>query len=100
MTDNPILGMTPAQMLAAYDDFMSGKSIRGDAERVAKAVSQAAAYASTAYDMGMGGGQDGHALARSFLLALIDPLHADLDYLRADPASGAVERAKREKVNG
>ena len=99
MADSPILGMTPAQMLAAYDDFMSGKHISGDTERVAKAVSRAAAYASTAYDMGMGGGQDGHALARSFLIALIDPLHADLDYLRADPASGAVERSKREQDN-
>ena len=35
-------------------------------------------------------------LALSFLLALIDPLHPDLDYLRAVPASGAIERAKRE----
>ena len=37
------------------------------------------------------------ALMRAFLIALIDPLHPDLDYLRADPASGA---AAREARNG
>ena len=37
------------------------------------------------------------ALLRALLTALIDTLHPDLDYLRADPASGA---AAREASNG
>ena len=35
------------------------------------------------------------ALLRAFLQALIDPLHPDLDYLRADPAAGAKAREGR-----
>lgn len=38
-----------------------------------------------------------HALLRAFLTALIDPLHPDLDYLRAVPAAGA---KAREANNG
>ena len=38
------------------------------------------------------------AMVRSFLTALIDPLHYDLDYLRADPASGAAAREAAGRV--
>lgn len=36
-------------------------------------------------------------MARSFMTAIIDPLHPDLDYLCADPAAGA---AALEAHNG
>ena len=104
MADNPILGMTPAQMLAVHDGFMSGKRLSDEEKLQADHVFTAAAFGAEAFDKAAAHGltADGApvALLRAFLLALVDPLHADLDYLRADPASGAVERAKREEVNG
>lgn len=34
-------------------------------------------------------------MLRAFLLALIDPMHPDLDYLRADPQAGIAAREGR-----
>lgn len=88
--------MTPQQLLDAVENF----GITPDSASPANSVLLAGAFAAQAFEK-----MAAHAitrdsapmeLARTFLLALIDPLHPDLDYLRADPASGAVERAKRE----
>ncbi|WP_417724606.1 cell division protein ZapB [Salipiger sp.] len=82
-------------MLACYDKDMSGTKPTEAEREVALAVALASSFAAYAYEQGMPGGQNAHALARSFLLALIDPLHPDLDYLRADPPSGQTARDAR-----
>jgi hypothetical protein len=80
------------KLLEAHDAFLSGHPLtEGQSER-ARSVAQAACFAAAAYNAGGEGGQNIAALARAFLLALIDPMHSDLDYLRADPASGRVAR--------
>ncbi|MCD9147783.1 hypothetical protein [Pseudophaeobacter flagellatus] len=80
-------------MLDAVDADMSGKKLTEDQRELQKAATAAGAYAAAAYEAHVPkGGGECHALTRSFLLALIDPTHADLDYLRADPASGAAVR--------
>lgn len=87
MSDHP-----PSELLAAYDAFLSGAPITAGGEALARAVSLAACFAAAAYDNATPMGHANHALARSFLLALINPAHPDLDYLRADPATGAAAR--------
>lgn len=87
--------LTPQQMLCAYDAFMGGDQISEHEKQVSGAVAIAASFGSVAYDNGYDSDQATHAMARAFLLALVDQLHPDLDYLRADPASGAIERAAR-----
>lgn len=42
-------------------------------------------------------GGEGYALTRAFLLALIDPLSEDLDYLRGNPAAGPIAREERKQ---
>lgn len=60
----------------------------------------AACFAAQAYEVALASPltADGApaALLRALLAALIDPMSADLDYLRADPASGAAARASAE----
>lgn len=73
--------------LKAYDAFMSG----GPVTETSRAICTASAFAAEAF-MRSGGGAEGHALARAFLLALIDPSSEELDHLRTDPASGKVAR--------
>lgn len=93
--------MTPVQMLDAYDRFMRGAEITAQDHVTSRAVAHASAFAAGAHIIAGESDQGTHALCRSFLLGLIDPLHPDLDYLRRDPASGSVERAKREvQANG
>jgi hypothetical protein len=79
-------------MLAAYDGYMAGEKITAEQHETETTVARAASFAAAAYERGMPGGQNVHALARSFLLALIDPDHPDLDYLRIDPATGQTAR--------
>jgi hypothetical protein len=88
--------MTPMQVLEAYDSFMIGAGPTPEGRAVSKSVALAAVFGVEAYEKAIDSNQGAHAMARSFLLALADPLHPDLDYLRIDPASGAVERAARE----
>lgn len=73
----------PATFLFAYDRFMSGMPIEPEIKTVADAVARAARFGAAAYEMALDADQGAHALARSFLLALTDPGHLDLDYLRA-----------------
>lgn len=79
------------RLLEAYDAFMSGNDMDAEATEKFKAVCAAISFGAAAYERGHGE-QAGHAMGRSFLLALIDPSHPDLDYLRADPAAGEVAR--------
>ena len=90
--------MTPQQLLEVYDKFMSAEPITDAEKEITERTALAAIFGAEAYEKGIDANQGTHAMLRSVLLALIDPLHPDLDYLRADPASGALERAKREEV--
>lgn len=86
--------MTPQEMLDAYDKFMSG----GEETEEARTVVVAALMAAAAYERALGSKAGVDAMARAFLLASIDPLHPELDYLRADPASGEVARSATNKL--
>lgn len=78
-------------LLESYDAFMAGVEMdQKDTERF-KAVCAGISFGAAAYEAGHGH-QAAHAMGRSFLLAIIDPTHPDLDYLRADPKSGEVAR--------
>lgn len=80
-------------MLNALDAFMGGEDLTEEQRELEKAATAAGTYAAAAYDAHTPkAGGEYHALTRAFLLALIDPTHADLDYLRADPAAGAAAR--------
>ena len=78
-------------LLASYDAFLAGGPMDSESLERFAAVSRAASFGAAAYERGYGD-QSTHAMARSFLLALINPAHPDLDYLRADPKSGEVAR--------
>ena len=82
------------ELLDSYDAFMAAEDM--DAERMehCNAVCAAISFGAAAFVRGMGC-QAGHAMGRAFLLALIDPLHPDLDYLRESPESGEVARLAR-----
>ena len=88
--------MTPQQLLEVYDKFMAAEPITDAEKRIVDAVTVAASFGAEAYEMGMGAHQGATSMIRATLLALIDPLHPDLDYLRTNPALGPEERAKRE----
>lgn len=80
-----------AELLKSHDDFLSAAKMDRDSVERSEAVSRAICFAAAAYDRGHGH-QAMHAMGRSFLLALVDPAHPDLDYLRADPKSGEIAR--------
>jgi len=72
--------------LIAYDAFMSGAEITHEQEALARRVAVAGCFGAEAYERGIDANQGTHAMARSFLIALIDPSGTDLDYLRASAA--------------
>lgn len=80
-----------AELLKSHDDFLRAAPMDDESLERSKAVSRAISFAVEAYDRGHGH-QAMHAMGRAFLLALIDPAHPDLDYLRADPKSGEIAR--------
>ena len=88
-----------AELLAVYDGFMQGAKLTETQHEMQKAISAAGCFAAAAFEQAPSGGSDLHALTRSFLLALIDPTHPELDYLRADPAAGAVARDAAERLS-
>ena len=90
--------MTLKQLLEIYDKFMAAEPITDAEKEISDAVAVASCFGAAAYEAGMDAHQGAHAMLRSVLLALIDPLHPDLDYLRTNPALGPEERAKREEV--
>lgn len=87
-----------AEMLLAWDTWFNGIG-SGDRE-AADRLSISAAFAAQAFEFAASNGITSDsapmALLRAFLQSLIDPLHPDLDYLRADPASGDTARAARD----
>lgn len=79
------------ELLDSYDAFLAAMDMDdADMERFHD-VCAAMNFGAAAYEAGHGH-QAAHAMGRAFLLALIDPSHPDLDYLRADPKSGEVAR--------
>lgn len=81
-------------LLDAYDEFMRG----GENSELVRTVVNAAVFAAAAYEKHGRGDVGTHAIARTFLLAAMDPTHHELDYLRADPASGEVARSATKKL--
>ncbi len=68
-------------ILTTYDAHMAGGQSVPD--EVANRIARGAAFGAAAYEVGMSGGQDVHALLRATLLGIIDPADPALDYLRA-----------------
>lgn len=85
---------TAAELIKSHDDFLSAKEMTSDGVEQSRAVALASCFAAAAYDR-----RHEHeaidVLGRVFLLALVDPAHPDLDYLRADPKSGEIARLAR-----
>lgn len=80
-------------LLKAVDAFMDGDKLTDAQNELQKSAFIAGSFAGAAYDTHVPkSGGEYHALTRAFLLALIDPTHEDLDYLRADPSSGSAAR--------
>jgi len=84
--------LTASELLTAYDKFLSGAPISRADEATARTVAIAACFGVAAYDAQPNQETATNAMVRSFLLALINPAHSDLDYLRADPAAGDATR--------
>jgi hypothetical protein len=81
------------EALDRYDAFMAGQDLSPFDKVAADRVARAACFAAEAYKQTGPDEESGvHALARAFLLAMVDPLDEQLDYLRADPASGQKAR--------
>ena len=88
--------MTPTQMLDVHDRHLGAEPISEVQRLAADQIALAGAFAAEAfkrYPLCEGGAIA--ALTRSFLLALIDPLHPDLDYLRRRPDLSDQARADR-----
>lgn len=99
MTDD--LKQSAKGALKALDGFMSGAEVTAEQKDLESKVTIAGSFAAAAYDHHLPkGGGEYHALTRAFLLALIDPLHPDLDYLRSDPMAGKVLRDERAPAGG
>jgi hypothetical protein len=87
-----------SKMLDAIEGFMGGKQLSAEQNNLQERVFKAGIYAAAAYDAHVPkSGGEGYILTRAFLLALIDPLHEDFDYLRSDPRSG--EQARQARRN-
>lgn len=84
---------TPTTLLAAYDRFIAAAELTEAERAMADRVAKAASFGAAAYEMAIDQDHGAHCIARAFLAALIDPMRADLDYLRRDPESGAAARA-------
>lgn len=91
------MGNAP-QYLEAYQAFIDGDKLTDAEIELSRATMVAGCFAAQAYEIGMAGGSDIHALTLAFLQALVDPSHPSLDYLRADPASGQVARDASARV--
>ena len=82
-----------ATLLATYDKFLSGAQISEAEEGTARLIMRAASFGAAAYDASwLCDGQRTHAMIRSVLIALIDPMDARLDYLRAEPDAAVAAR--------
>lgn len=79
-------------MLSNETAFMSGLPFDADLQIL---VARAAVFGAAAYEAAPCDDSGTYAMVRSILTALIDPLHPDLDYLRADPKAAIEARASR-----
>lgn len=61
-------------------------------DELSKRTANASIFAAAAYERAGGGEAGTYALRRAFLTAMVDLMHPDLDYLRADPAAAGVAR--------
>jgi len=67
-------------LLEIHDGFLAGRDVDMDA---AKSLGLASAFGAQAFAVYTHMDAAPSAMTRAFLLALIDPMHPDLDYLRA-----------------
>ncbi len=88
--------MDPQFMLTSFDAFMAGEPLTAEQVRANQSFRDAIVYAAAAYDMQPHPHEAVSDMGRAFLAALIDPLDARLDYLRADPTAGEEARNKRK----
>lgn len=70
------------EALDAYDAFFRGDKLTRKQKDLAKRVAVASAFGAAAYNRGIDPDQATHAMVRSVLVAIQDPMHSDLDYLR------------------
>lgn len=92
--DTPAAGIRDAaqMLLALHDGFLAGRDVdMADA----KTVGIASAFAAQAYAVCPHRDAAPSAMTRAFLMALIDPMHPDLDYLRAQNVARLVSDAIR-----
>ncbi|MFV1591185.1 hypothetical protein VWZ88_01295 [Phaeobacter sp. JH20_36] len=80
------------ELIETIDAYRAGEVRTEQARELHSAVFEAGIFAAQAFQVAPNGGADVVALARTFLIALSNPTDAQLDYLRADPAAGAVAR--------
>lgn len=78
----PAIGLREAaqMMLEIHDGFMAGRDVD---MTDAKTLALASAFGAQAFAVCPMHDAAPSAMTRAFLLALIDPMHPDLDYLRA-----------------
>jgi hypothetical protein len=76
----PTADRTALEMIAAFDHFLAG----GDGNHIlALEVAAESMFGAMAYELALDRDQAATAMCRAFLIALVDPAHPDLDYLRA-----------------
>ncbi|MFG6081573.1 hypothetical protein ACEUZ9_002197 [Paracoccus litorisediminis] len=91
-TASTAANMSPAKLLEVYDRFTDGGPISPDERLQVDGIALAASFGSAAFLARMDDDQGTHAMMRAILLALVDPMHPDLDYLRSDPAAAKAAR--------
>jgi hypothetical protein len=92
--------MQTKEILESVDAFMSGEALNLQQVEMSNSAFTAAAFAAAAYEAHTPkSGGECHALLRAFLLALIDPLHPDLDYLRERPDCADTARSAMDTIN-
>lgn len=82
------LHVSPAAMLDLWDRSLSGAALTAPERQQVRQMVLAAAYGVAAYHCAMDTDEGAHAMMRAVLLALVDPMHPDLDYLRAAAGAG------------
>ena len=86
------------EMLNAVDAFMGGEGITDEQKALNDRVQRAGVYAYKACELcPLDVGGEIHALTRTFLLALIDPLDPELDYLCPSDTARNEAREKRDQ---
>lgn len=82
------LHISPAAMLDLWDRSLSGTILTDPERQQVRQMVLAAAFGVAAYHIAMDTDEGAHAMMRAILLALVDPMHPDLGYLRAAAGAG------------